>query len=166
MSPHTATALSDAAREQLGEILHRALADESALASVARDFHWNVTGPHFRNLTELFDEQYRELDRWIEKLGDRARSLGVALHTAGGELLQGARISPVAGAGLNAACMLAELISLHDRVASQLRADVDSCANRHGDAATAELLSGLIEYHETAAWILGELLEDRELAEA
>lgn len=163
MSPTTVTALSAEARERVGELLNRALAEEFALAAAARDYHWNVSGPQFRSLYETFDQQYHELDCWIEKIGERARAVGVTPRTSWSELVAAPRLRPARGADLNGACMLAELIALHDQVADWLRsAQVYPAA----DAVTAELFSSLLEYHETAAWMLGELLEDRELAQA
>lgn len=148
-------------RAELGELLNRALAEEFALSAAARDYHWHVSGPQFRSLNEVFDRQYRELDGWIGRLGERARAVGVVPRTSWNELISAPQIRPARGADLNAACMLAELIALHDQVAGELRALAPRCP----DPATRELVTELIEYHETAAWMLGELLEDRELAE-
>lgn len=150
----------------VGDILNHALADEFALSSAARDYRWHVSGPQFRSLEAVFDEQYRELDRWIEKIGERARVLGVAARTGWSDLIQTPRIAPARGADLNAACMIAELIGLHDQMAERLKADAELCAQQYSDAATAGLLGGLVEYHETIAWMLGELLEDRAVAQA
>jgi starvation-inducible DNA-binding protein len=166
MTLHSATALSEEARARVGDILNHALADEFALSMAARDYHWHVTGPRSRNLYELFNEQYHELDRWIGRLGERARVLGIVAQTGWSDLIRAPRISPARGRDLSAACMMAELISLHDQTAERLRADAAACAERHGDAASAELLHGLIEYHESIAWMLGELLEDQALARA
>jgi starvation-inducible DNA-binding protein len=166
MTLNAATALSDEARALVGDILNRALADEFALSLAARDYHWHVSGPRFRNLYELFNEQYRELDRWIECIGERARALGVTAQTGWNDLIRAPRISPARGVDLNAACMIAELIGLHDQVAERLRTDANACAERYADATTAELLSGLVEYHESIAWMMGELLEDHALASA
>lgn len=166
MYSHPTATLSDAARAEVGEILNLTLADEFALSSAARDYHWNVTGPQFRSLNELFDEQYRELDRWVERIGERARSLGITARTGWSELIRAPRICPARGADLSATCMMGELINLHDRVAEQLRADVKACNDRCRDFATAQLLQHLVEYHETAAWVLGELMENHEMAHA
>lgn len=166
MTLNSATALSDEARVRVGEILNHALADEFALSMAARDYHWHVTGPQSRNLYELFNEQYHELDRWIGRIGERARALGIAARTGWSDLIRAPRISPARGVDLSAACMMAELVHLHDQTAERLRADATACAERHGDPISAELLNGLIEYHESIAWMLGELLEDETLARA
>lgn len=154
------------AREHVGVMLNHALADEFALSAATRDYHWNVTGPHFRSLHELFDEQYHEIDDWIEKLGERARVLGVVPQTAWSELISAPRFTPTRGADLSARSMMTVLSELHDRMADRLRRDAEACAVDCGDHVTAELLKELVEYHETTSWVLGELLQDRERAQA
>ncbi|HWA87679.1 MAG TPA: DNA starvation/stationary phase protection protein [Opitutus sp.] len=153
-------------RAGVGQILNHVLADEFALSAATRDYHWNVTGPQFRCLQELFDEQYRQLDRWSERIGERVRALGVAAKTGWRELVQARRFRPAPGAGLSADQMMAALIALHEYLAQHLQRDKDECAEQFGDGATAELLAELAEYHDTTAWMLGELMTDRERAEA
>ena len=150
----------------MGQILNHVLADEFALAAATRDYHWNVTGPQFRSLQELFDEQYRQLDRWSERIGERVRALGMAAKTGWRELVQARRFRPAPGAGLSADQMMAALIALHEYLTAHLQRDSGECAEQLGDAVTAELLAELAEYHETTAWMLGELMNDRERAEA
>lgn len=152
--------LSTEGRELVGTMLNHALADEFALSAVTRDFHWNVTGPHFHSLHELFDEQYRQLDQWIEKIGERARTVGASVRTGWSELIKTSQLTPTSGVGLTANAMMTSLIALHDRMANRLGVDAARC----GDPATGELLTALVEYHETTAWLLGELLEDRQRA--
>jgi starvation-inducible DNA-binding protein len=158
--------MSQDSRERVGSILNQALADEFALSAAARDYHWNVVGPQARSLYELFDEQYHQLDQWIEKIASRARAVGVAAKAGWAELIKAPRFAPVRGAGLTTPCMLAALMALHDCMVNQLRTDVETCTAQFHDAATAELLSELAEYHETTSWMLGELLEDREISQA
>lgn len=166
MNPPVHPTLSEEARECVGKILNQTLADEFALSSATRDYHWNVSGPQHRNLYELFDEQYHALDAWIEKIAERARMLGVTALTGWAELIKAPRFTPPRGADLNTGTMMAALIDLHDFMTRELGADAGRCEADCGDPLTAELLRALVEYHETTAWMLGELLEDRQLAEA
>jgi starvation-inducible DNA-binding protein len=154
------------AREQTAEILHRAPADEFALSAATRDYHWNVRGPQFRSLSELFGDQYRQLDQWMEKLGDRARAFGATAHTSWTDLIRSARFTPARGVDLSVPGMMSGLIGPHDQMVERLRADAHICAAAGHDLATAELLKAPGEFHETTAWMLGELLEDRELVPA
>jgi starvation-inducible DNA-binding protein len=166
MPLHSVTALSDEARARVGDILNHALADEFALLMAARDSLRHVTDIQSRDLYELCSEQYRQLDRCIGQIGERARALGIAAQTGGRGPNRASRISPASGVDLSAACMMAELINLHDQMAERLRADAGTCAQCHGDPISAELLNGLIECHESIAWMLGELLEDQALVRA
>lgn len=166
MNVITSSISSQESRERVGSILNQALADEFALSAAARDYHWNVMGPQARSLYELFDEQYHQLDQWIERIAGRARAVGVAARAGWAELIKAPRFAPAQGSGLTTPCMLAALMALHDCMVEQLRSDVETCTARCHDPATAELLSELAEYHETTSWMLGELLEDREISEA
>lgn len=160
------TPLTPESRDRVGSIFNRTLADEFALSSAARDYHWNVSGPHFRSLNDLFDEQYHQLDQWIERIAERARSLGIAARTGWTELIQAPRFKPAAGTTLTAARMMEALIEMHGSMAESLRQDAAECSNQDGASATSEFLRELIEYHETSAWMLGEMLDDRVRAQA
>ena len=166
MFPTAPNLPSPEARPEIGGILNHVLADEFALSAATRDYHWNVTGPHFRNLRELFDEQYHQLDRWTERVVERARLLGVAAHTGWRDLVKLRRFRPAPGAGLSAGRMMTALIELHEYIGRELQREIERCVAQFGDAGTAELLGELAEYHETTAWLLGELLDDRERAQA
>lgn len=166
MYQNAPTSLPADVREQVGSVLNHALADEFALSAAARDYHWNVTGPRSRSLTELFDQQYHQIDRWIEKIAERARTIGITAQTGWSELIQAPRFTPRRGADLDARTMMSSLAALHDAMVERLQQDADACVAEYGDPITAELLRELVEYHETTSWMLGELLEDRELAEA
>ena len=165
MNPDTHNTPLTEARERLGQMLNHALADEFALSAVTRDYHWNVTGPQFRSLHEVFDEQYHQIDDWVDRIGERARGLGITPRAGWRELVRARRFRPASGAGLPAAEMIAGLSALHASVAERLRADTNECAQL-GDTATARLFGELVEYHETTAWVLGEMQEERELAQA
>jgi starvation-inducible DNA-binding protein len=164
MHQNAPISLSPEVRERVGSILNHALADEFALSSAARDYHWNVTGPQSRSLNELFNQQYHQIDQWIEKIADRARTIGITAQSGWSELIKAPRFTPPAGAELDAHHMIVALAGLHESMAERLRQDADVCRAIDGDAPTAELLTELLEYHDTMAWMLRELLEDRALA--
>lgn len=159
----TSSVSSDAS--PLRAVFDQVIADEFALSTATRDYHWTVRGPHFRNLCELFDEQFRQINFWMERIADRARSLGWTLQTGWTEMGARPRFSPPSGCELNARGMLSSLVSMHRTLAENIRQDL-----RKADAETvmplAAVLSGLLEYHETTAWLLEELLKDRDLAQA
>ena len=152
--------LGDEARLEVGEILNLILADETVLYVTTRDYHWNVTGPEFRSLHRQFEEQYLQVADWIDDVAERARAIGVGARGNWADLTKAARSSADPGIGLAAEHMLAELLALHEDLIVQLRTDSEACANRYKDAGTADFLTGLMEHHEKAAWMLRAQLED------
>ncbi|MEO6003213.1 MAG: ferritin-like domain-containing protein [Opitutus sp.] len=162
----TPIALDEEIRRPVTLLLDHVLADEFALSTATRDYHWTVTGPHFRSLYELFDEQYRELDQWMGKIVDRARSSGLTIRTGWQALTESPDFVPVGGATLTPRSMISALIALHEDMAERLCPRPDSVPALGLLPALSGLLEELREYHETTAWLLSELLQDRELAQA
>ncbi len=154
--------LNDEARLEVGQILNLLLADEFVLYATTRDYHWNVTGPEFRSLHLQFEEQYEQIAQWIDDVAERARAIGTGARGNWAELTKAARCSADTGIGLPADRMLSELLALHEEMIVQLRTDSESCGNRYKDAGTADFLTGLMEKHEKAAWMLRAQLETEE----
>ncbi len=154
--------INDEARLEVGELLNLLLADESVLYATTRDYHWNVTGPEFRSLHQQFEEQYRQIEQWIDDLAERARAIGVGARGNWADLTKAARTFADPGIGLSAEHMLAGLLALHEELIVQLRTDSEACTRRFEDAGTADFLTGLMEQHEKAAWMLRAQLETEE----
>jgi starvation-inducible DNA-binding protein len=154
--------LNDEARLEVGQMLNLLLADESVLYATTRDYHWNVTGPDFRSLHLEFEAQYEQLAKWIDDIAERARSIGVGAQGNWAELSKSARTSADPGIGLPGEHMLSELLALHEELIVQLRTDSESCLERYGDSGTADFLTGLMERHEKAAWMIRAQLETEE----
>jgi starvation-inducible DNA-binding protein len=154
--------LNDEARLEVGQMLNLLLADESVLYATTRDYHWNVTGPEFRSLHLQFEEHYTQVAQWIDDVAERARAIGVGTRGNWADLGKAARSSADPGIGLPAEHMIAELLALHEDLVVQLRADSTACSDRYKDAGTADFLTGLMERHEKAAWMLRAQLEDEE----
>jgi starvation-inducible DNA-binding protein len=154
--------LNDEARLEVGQMLNLLLADEWVLYVTTRDYHWNVTGPEFRSLHLEFEQQYGQLANWIDEIAERARSIGVGARGNWADLSKAARSSADPGIGLSGDHMLSELLSLHEEMIVQLRADSDACIKRFEDSGTADFLTGLMERHEKTAWMLRSQLETEE----
>lgn len=152
--------LDDEARLAVGQILNLLLADEYVLYATARDYHWNVTGPAFLNLHRQFEEQYGQIAQWIDDVAERARAIGAGARGNWADLTSAARLSADPGIGLAAPAMLKALLNLHERMIVRLRADHETCLARFKDAGSADFLTGLMEQHEKAAWMLRAQLED------
>ena len=143
MQPKNPTSFTGKARESLAKILDHVLRDECSLSATTRDYRWNVTGPNLYSLHRLFDEQRRQLDYWLGRVIERAKAAGLAAVNLGDA-------PPATGAGLPPDSMIEDLLARHEAMARQLREDIA----RLGDPGTAELLARLIDFHETAAWML------------
>ncbi len=151
--------LNDETRLEVGQILNLLLADEYVLYATTRDYHWNVTGPEFRSLHLQFEAQYEEVAVWIDDVAERARAIGVGAEGNWNDLTKSARSSADPGIDLAPDSMLLELLELHEGLVVQLRSDSSLCLERYGDAGTADFLTGLMEKHEKAAWMLRSQLE-------
>jgi starvation-inducible DNA-binding protein len=154
--------LNDEARLEVGQILNLILADESVLYATTRDYHWNVTGPEFQSLHLQFESQYEQLAEWIDAVAERTRAIGVGAEGNWADLAKAARTSADPGMDLSAERMLSELLALHEEMIVQLRTDAVACLDRYSDAGTADFLTGLMEKHEKAAWMLRSQLETEE----
>ncbi len=140
--------------QEVVTILNRLLADEYVLYTKTRNFHWNVTGPHFHDLHLFFQNQYEELDDIVDDVAERARSLGGTSLGSLREFVEHARLQEVGGGLRGSREMLAELLKDHEALIRQLRSDLEACDAKYGDAGTNDFLTGLMEKHEKMAWML------------
>lgn len=152
--------LSSTQREAVVGILNALLADEYVLYTKTRNYHWNVTGARFNDLHKFFEAQYDSLDESIDAIAERGRSLGGQAPATLAEFLALTRLKEQPGQKLSANEMLANLLADHETVVRQLRADVAATQDAHGDAGTADFLTGLMEEHEKKAWMLRSFLEE------
>ena len=159
---NTNIGLNDEARLEVGSMLNLLLADEYVLYVTTRDYHWNVTGPEFPSLHKQFEGQYEQVAQWIDDVAERARAIGAGARGNLADLVKAARLSADPGIDLPAEHMLSELLALHEELIVQLRADSEACLERFKDAGTADFLTGLMEKHEKAAWMLRAQLETEE----
>ena len=141
-------------REAIGRMLNKLLADEHVLYVKTRNYHWNVVGPQFHSLHEMFEEQYKQLGEAGDEIAERARMLGVVALGSMSAFLDEARLAEDAGEPPDAPAMLTNLVHDHERVIQQLRADIEACDEQHNDQGTADFLTGLMEQHEKQVWML------------
>lgn len=145
--------LNDGAREGVAKILGRTLADLSVLATKTRNYHWNVTGPHFNDLHKFFESQYETLEDEIDDTAERIRALGEPAPGSLREFLELTRLQD-GGAAKEATGMVADLLEAHETLITHLRKDLEACAAKFGDAGDQDFLTGLMEAHEKMAWML------------
>lgn len=151
--------LSDKSRTQAAGILNAVLADEYVLYTKTRNFHWNVTGEAFSELHKFFESQYEALDEAIDEVAERVRALGGESAGSLAEFLKAARLKEAPGRRRDGLSMVKELLADHEALARTLRGDVETTGAKLGDAGTSDFLTGLLEQHEKAAWMLRAYLE-------
>jgi starvation-inducible DNA-binding protein len=156
--------LTDEQRQGVIELLNRDLADAYLLLIKTKKYHWDVVGPQFRSLHELWEEHYEALTQNIDSIAERARTLGgFPVGTAAG-FIEMASIKEDAGQVPLATAMVANLVNDHEQVIRNLREHIDQCSEEFHDEGTADFLTGLMEQHEEMAWMLRSFIEGEALA--
>lgn len=151
--------LTEEQRQGVVNLLNRDLSDAYLLLIKTKKYHWDVVGPQFRSLHELWEEQYQALTANIDSLAERVRTLGgYPVGTAEG-FLKMATVKEDAGRVPTATEMVSNLVDDHEQVIRNLRQHVDQCSEEFRDEGTADFLTGLMEQHEEMAWMLRSFIE-------
>lgn len=140
------------------DMLSIALADQVALYTKTRKFHWNVCGDSFMELHKLFENQYIQIEKSIDEVAERISKLGGRAIGTLSEFEKLTTIKEHPGKYPASKEMLTELLADHETIIIKLRKFVDECSEKFSDAGTADLLTGLMEQHETIAWMLRRYL--------
>jgi starvation-inducible DNA-binding protein len=147
--------------QAVAAILNRVLADAHILYIKTRNYHWNVTGPLFHSLHEMFEEQYDGLADDIDDIAERTRAIGAPAIGTMTEFLQHTTLKEQPGDYPDAMTMVANLMADHEAIIRSLRKDLRACDEQYDDMGTSDFLTGLMEKHEKTAWMLRALLEER-----
>ena len=144
--------ISEADRAKSAAALKRLLGETYALYIKTHGYHWNVTGPRFQSLHEVFMTQYTELWAALDELAERIRALGRFAPGSSGEMMQDASIEPDTSVP-DAATMVANLALGHEAVARAAR-DGIRIAGEAGDDVTADLMTPRATIADKTAWML------------
>ena len=139
-------------------LLSTILADEMTLYIKTRKSHWNVAGENFMEFHKLFENQYKQLEESIDEVAERIGKLGDKTIGTMQEYLKLSSIKESPGKYSSSKDMLRELLKDHETIIILLRKGIDECVVKNKDAGTADFLTGLMEQHETTAWILRRYL--------
>lgn len=134
------------------------LADQMTLYVKTRKFHWNVTGESFMELHKLFQTQYSELEISIDLIAERINQLGNATIGTMKEFSAQTRLKELPGKYPSSKEMIKELLMDHESIIKFLRKDIDESDSKSCDAGTVDILTGLMQEHESNAWILRRYL--------
>ena len=139
-------------RVNVAEGLKRLLADSYTLYLQTHNFHWNVTGPQFRELHLMFEEQYTELATAVDEIAERIRTLGVA---APGTYKTFAALSSIKEVeGVPAAGDMVKILTQgHEQVVKTCREALARAQEANDESSTA-LVSDRMRVHEKTAWML------------
>lgn len=151
----TQTDLSGNAVPELAEALNGLLADSFALYVKTKNFHWHVSGPHFRDYHLLFDEQAAEIYATTDELAERVRKLGARTVHSIGEIAKLQTIKDNNQDFVTPAQMLGELMEDNKSVIKAMR-KAHEIADKHDDVATASILENFIDAAEKRNWFLFE----------
>jgi starvation-inducible DNA-binding protein len=151
----TQTDLSGNAIPEIAQALNGLVADAYALYTKTKNFHWHVSGPHFRDYHLLFDDQAAEIFATIDELAERVRKLGAKTVHSIGEIAKLQTIKDNNQDFVAPADMLRELMEDNKTVIKAMRAAHD-IADKHEDVATASILENFIDQAEKRNWFLFE----------
>lgn len=138
--------------EPVTQSLHEVLSDSYALYLKTQNYHWNVTGPHFRSLHLLFEEQYTDLAAAIDDIAERIRALGVRVE-ASLKVFDKEKHITKANENADAETMVKELVGDNNVIIQTLKHALEE-AEKADDVVTVDMLTQRLTVHEKAAWML------------
>ncbi len=151
----TPTDLGDNARRDITGALNALLADVFALYLKTKNFHWHMSGPHFRDYHLLLDEQADQLFAMTDPIAERVRKVGGLTIRSIGQISRTQRLLDNDAEYVEPSDMLAELADDNRILAVSLRQAHNVC-DEHGDIATASLIEVWVDETERRTWFLFE----------
>jgi starvation-inducible DNA-binding protein len=151
----TPTDLHAAATKDIAGAMNAILADVFALYLKTKNFHWHMSGPHFRDYHLMLDEQADQLYAMTDPIAERIRKVGGSTLRSIGHIARTQRVSDNDADFVEPTDMLAELREDNKTLAANLRAAHDVC-DEHRDIATASLTEVWIDETERRTWFLFE----------
>ena len=151
----TPTSLGANAARDIGGAVNALLADTFALYMKTKNFHWHMSGPHFRDYHLLLDEQADQLYATTDPVAERVRKLGGNTLRSIGQISRLQRVKDNDADYVTPSDMLAELREDNQQLAARMRQAHNVC-DEHGDVATASLIEVWIDEAERRVWFLYE----------
>lgn len=151
--------LNDKAMTGAVDILATLLADEFLLRLKLRKYHWNVTGPQFLSLHEIFEQQYNALATHIDEIAERLRTYGAMSPGTMSEFTKLARLDEHPGDNPDADTMLHNLVADHEAMVRHLRDDIETASEDYDDVGLEDFLTAQLQVHQEMAWMLRSFIE-------
>src|SRR5713101_653484 len=152
---NTPTDLKSNAVQEISGALTTLLADMFALYMKTKNFHWHMSGPHFRDYHLLLDEQADQIFATTDAIAERVRKIGGTTLRSIGHVGRLQRVLDNDADFVTPLDMLAELRDDNKQLAANLRETHGLC-DEHGDVASASLIENWIDEAERRAWFLFE----------
>jgi starvation-inducible DNA-binding protein len=150
--------LPEKGRQRIAADLRPLLADVFALYLKTKNFHWHMSGPHFRDYHLLLDEQADQLFAMTDDIAERARKLGESSLHSIGDISRHQRLADNNEEYVAPDEMLAELLADNQHLTKSLRATHEVC-EEYNDVATASLIENWLDETERRSWFLSETLK-------
>jgi starvation-inducible DNA-binding protein len=155
----TPTDLTRSATKDIAGAMDAILADVFALYIKTKNFHWHMSGPHFRDYHLLLDEQADQLFGMTDPIAERVRKIGGLTIKSIGHISRLQRVLDNDAEYVDPPDMIAELAEDNETLAARLREAHNVC-DEHRDVATASLIEVWIDETERRTWFLSELKRD------
>ena len=153
------TDLSPEAVLEISSALRELLADVFGLYLKTKNFHWHMSGSHFRDYHLLLDEQAEQVFAMTDVIAERARKIGGTTLRSIGEISRRQRLQDNDEDFVAPRDMLVELYGDNQQLARELRSTHELC-EYHGDVGTTSLIEIWIDETERRQWFLGEVVRE------
>ena len=155
----TRTDLSGDVVEEISSNLRRLLADVFALYVKTKNFHWHISGRHFRDYHLLLAEQATQIFAITDTIAERARKIGGTTIRSISDIARNQRLKDNNKEAVSPQEMIGELREDNQQLTRSLRASHEIC-DRHNDVATASLIEVWIDESERRTWFLSEIAQN------
>jgi len=145
---------------EVSSALRKLLADIFTLYLKTKNFHWHMSGPHFRDYHLLLDEQATQIFAMTDNIAERARKLGAPTIRSISDITRHQRLKDNNAEFVAPREMIAELRRDNQQLTRELRSAHELC-DRRDDVATASLIENWIDETERRTWFLLEVLDER-----
>jgi starvation-inducible DNA-binding protein len=156
---NTRTDLADTAVEEISGALRPLLADVFALYLKTKNFHWHMSGSHFRDYHVLLDEHADQIFAMTDDIAERARKIGGTTLRSISDISRHQRLKDNNDESVAPQEMLAELCADNLQLTRSLRSTHEIC-DRYNDVATASSIEVWIDQTERRTWFLTEIKQD------
>jgi starvation-inducible DNA-binding protein len=155
----TPSDLSGDAVEEITSNLRRLLADVFALYVKTKNFHWHISGRHFRDYHLLLDEQATQIFAMTDTIAERARKVGGTTIRSISDIAKNQRLKDNNKESVSPMEMIQELCDDNQQLTRSMRSTHEVCG-RYNDVATTSLIEVWIDETERRTWFLAEIAQD------